>query len=175
MKIIKFRVTIDYKKPVFREIEISSQCTLLDFHNIIQKAFDFDNSQMASFYLSNDKWEKGKEFTLFDMGSNNNNIATMESVKIKDIISKKNEKLLYIFDFLRMWIFYIEAISIFERQNTKSKYIKIVGKSGKAPHQYSKRPEDVNFVEDNDSFDSEIKDISSDFDFAGYDDESLLF
>ena len=48
---------------------------------------------MASFYLTTDNWEKG-EFTLFDMGTGS---STMK-MNLK-IIFRKNQKLLYVFDF----------------------------------------------------------------------------
>jgi hypothetical protein len=51
---------------------------------------------MASFFLATDNWEKEEEFTLFDMGTGS---STMEVAILEDIIFKKNQKLLYIFDF----------------------------------------------------------------------------
>jgi hypothetical protein len=63
---------------------------------MIQDELEFDKSQMASFFLATDNWEKEEEFTLFDMGTGS---STMEVAILEDIIFKKNQKLLYIFDF----------------------------------------------------------------------------
>ncbi|PJB14623.1 MAG: hypothetical protein CO118_07650, partial [Flavobacteriales bacterium CG_4_9_14_3_um_filter_32_8] len=69
MNIYKFRVTIEDNsdKVIFRDIEIKSTQTFEDFHQIILKAFNFDNSQMASFYVSDEDWNKAQEIALFDM------------------------------------------------------------------------------------------------------------
>ncbi len=69
MSIYKFRVLIEGEKQVFRDIEIKSDQNFEEFHQSILKAFDFDNEQMASFYLSDYDWNKGQEISLFDMSS----------------------------------------------------------------------------------------------------------
>jgi hypothetical protein len=63
---------------------------------MIQDELEFDKSQMASFFLATDNWEKEEEFTLFDMGTGS---STMEVAVLEDIIFRKNQKLLYVFDF----------------------------------------------------------------------------
>jgi hypothetical protein len=63
---------------------------------MIQDELEFDKSQMASFFLATDNWEKEEEFTLFDMGTGS---STMEVAVLEDIIFRKNQKLIYIFDF----------------------------------------------------------------------------
>ena len=83
MKIFRFRVLIDSEDgEVFRDIDIQDNQTLEDLHNSIQLAFEFDNSQMASFYLSDEEWVKGDEITLFDMNeaSSKEELAVMENV-----------------------------------------------------------------------------------------------
>jgi hypothetical protein len=51
---------------------------------------EFDKSQMASFFMATDNWEKEEEFTLFDMGTGS---STMEVAVLEDIIFRKNQKL----------------------------------------------------------------------------------
>jgi hypothetical protein len=36
----------------------------MDFHNLLQDELEFDKSQMASFFMATDNWEKEEEFTL---------------------------------------------------------------------------------------------------------------
>ena len=55
---------------------------------------EFDKSQMASFFMATDNWEKEEEFTLFDMGTGS---STMEVAVLEDIIFRKNQKLLICF------------------------------------------------------------------------------
>ena len=60
---IRLRVLIDTEGDtnVFRDIDMLSNATFEDLHLAIQNAFNFDNSQMASFYESDDTWERGDE------------------------------------------------------------------------------------------------------------------
>ncbi len=57
------------------------------------------------FYLATDNWEKEEEFTLFDMGTGS---STMESAVLEDIIFRKNQKLLYVFDFFNDRALFVE-------------------------------------------------------------------
>ena len=94
--VYKFVVLSDEDESFMREFEFLDSHTLLDFHNMIQDELEFDKSQMASFFMATDNWEKEEEFTLFDMGTGS---STMEDTILDDIIFRKNQKLLYVFDF----------------------------------------------------------------------------
>lgn len=103
--VYKFVVLSDEDDSFVREFEFLETQTLMDFHNILQEELEFDKSQMASFYLATDNWEKEEEFTLFDMGTGS---STMESAILEDIIFKKNQKMLYVFDFFNDRALFIE-------------------------------------------------------------------
>ncbi len=94
--VYKFVVLSDEDESFIREFEFLDSQTLLDFHNMLQEELEFDKSQMASFFMATDNWEKEEEFTLFDMGTGS---STMEDTILEDIIFRKNQKLLYVFDF----------------------------------------------------------------------------
>ncbi len=136
-KIVKLRVLLDFEEDVFRDIEVATSNSFQDLHNMVQEAFGFDNSQMASFYMSNEDWEKGQEITLMDMGQAEEPIPLMSSVSVGDMIEHQGQKLLYVFDFFLMWCFYIDVISVTE--NTDNIILpRIVQSFGDAPEQYSK-------------------------------------
>jgi hypothetical protein len=103
--VYKFVLLSDEDESFVREFEFLDSHTLLDFHHLIQDELEFDKSQMASFYMATDNWEKEEEFTLFDMGTGS---STMESAILEDIIFKKNQKLLYIFDFFNDRALFVE-------------------------------------------------------------------
>jgi hypothetical protein len=94
--VYKFVVLSDEDESFIREFEFLDSNTLLDFHNLIQDELEFDKSQMASFFMTTDNWEKEEEFTLFDMGAGS---STMDTAVLEDIIFRKNQKFLYVFDF----------------------------------------------------------------------------
>ena len=103
--VYKFVVLSDEDEAFMREFEFLDSQTLLDFHNLIQEELEFDKSQMASFFMAADNWEKEEEFTLFDMGTGS---STMEDAVLEDIIFHKNQKLMYVFDFFNDRSLFIE-------------------------------------------------------------------
>ena len=103
--VYKFVLLSDEDESFVREFEFLDTHTLIDFHNLIQEELEFDKSQMASFFMATDNWEKEEEFTLFDMGTGS---STMETAVLEDIIFRKNQKLLYVFDFFNDRALFIE-------------------------------------------------------------------
>jgi hypothetical protein len=103
--VYKFVVLSDEDESFVREFEFLDCHTLIDFHTQIQDELEFDKSQMASFYLASEIWEKEEEFTLFDMGTGS---STMEDAILEDVIFKKNQKLLYVFDFFNDRALFVE-------------------------------------------------------------------
>jgi len=101
----KFVVLSDEDESFVREFDFLDTHTLLDFHNQIQDELEFDKSQMASFFMATDNWEKEEEFTLFDMGTGS---STMDAAVLEDIIFRKNQKLLYVFDFFNERALFVE-------------------------------------------------------------------
>jgi hypothetical protein len=173
-KVIRVRVLLDHDDVVFRDLEVNNQSTFVELHEFIQEAFGFDNSQMASFYVSNEDWEKGQEITLMDMGEKNENgepILLMHETVLKDVIFDVGQKLLYVFDFFLMWCFYIDVVDVKDLDETTITP-RVAQIFGEAPEQYSKSP-DINFeVEDSISFDDEDEDEIGDmFDLLGMNEE----
>lgn len=103
--VYKFVVLSDEDESFVREFEFLDTHTLMDFHNLIQDELEFDKSQMASFFMTTDNWEKEEEFTLFDMGTGS---STMEVAILEDIIFRKSQKLLYVFDFFNERALFVE-------------------------------------------------------------------
>ena len=63
MATYRFRATFEDFDDITRDIEIRSTQSFEDLHQAIHSAIGFDASKPASFYLSDDNWKKGKEFT----------------------------------------------------------------------------------------------------------------
>jgi hypothetical protein len=103
--VYKFVVLSDEDESFVREFEFLDSHSLMDFHSLIQEELEFDKSQMASFFLATDNWEKEEEFTLFDMGTGS---STMDDAVLEDVIFRKNQKLLYVFDFFNERSLFIE-------------------------------------------------------------------
>ena len=114
--VYKFVVLSDEDELFIREFEFLDTHTLLDFHNVLQDELEYDKSQLASFFITTDSWEKEEEFTLFDMGTGS---ATMDAAVLEDTIFRKNQKLLYIFDFFNERGLFIEYIGEAEEDTRK--------------------------------------------------------
>jgi hypothetical protein len=173
--VYRFVVLSDEDEAFVREFEFLESQTLLDFHNAIQEELEFDRSQIASFYLSTDNWEKEEEFTLFDMGAGP---STMDNAILEDVIFRKNQKLLYVFDFFNDRALFIEYVGeskeIEEREyplctNSKGLPPKQVSFGGIARKNYNNLvvtddDDDESIVDDEIFFDSEDEEGLSEFD-----------
>lgn len=115
-KIYKFRVILDTEEDIFRDVDIQNECSFVNLHECIQQSFGFSGREMASFYRSDEFWEKGEELPLMDMGGAEHGAPglSMNDLVLKDHISELHERFLYVYDFLRMWCFYVELIEIYE-------------------------------------------------------------
>lgn len=112
--IYRLRVILDTTEDIFRDIEIDASSTLEDFHNVITQSFGFAGEEMASFYVSNEKWEQGEEISLFDMSEKPGEKRIMSDTILGDTLWVKQTKLIYVYDFLYMWTFLIELAEITE-------------------------------------------------------------
>jgi hypothetical protein len=112
--IYKIRVIFDSTEDVFRDIAIEATATLEDLHNTITQSFGFEGNEMASFYLSDDDWEQGDEIPLFDMSEGLMSNPSMSSTTIETALPQKHTRMLYVYDFLSMWTFFVEVFEIEE-------------------------------------------------------------
>jgi len=160
--VYRFRVLIDHEDDIFRDIEITSDQTFEKLHNAILDAFNFKGDQMASFYMSNDTWDKGHEIALLDMdGTSRSSLSIMEKTFLQSLIDKEEGiKILYVFDFLLMWYFYLDLVKISKPEKGVD-YPRVVHQYGKVPNQNDK---DVSHEEE----ELEV-DVFSDDIFEGFD------
>ena len=98
--VYRFRVILDTHEDVFRDIEIEASDNLEDLHNVILQSFGFEGQEMASFYVSNEKWEQGEEIALFDMGDKPGAVRVMSENRLEDTVWREQTRLLYIYDYL---------------------------------------------------------------------------
>ena len=112
-EVLKLRIVADTEEDIFADVLLDTSCHLLSLHQFILDLFKLDQLEMASFYLSNDEWDKGEEITLFDMSLEEDEFSpmSMESTSIFQIHEKTN-KILYVHDFLNMNIFYVEILDL---------------------------------------------------------------
>lgn len=138
MKTYRFRILLDSPQHIFRDIEIDAEATFLQLHEAIMKAFSFSGREMASFYLSNEDWDKGEEIALMDFSEPGADpVHSMEATLLREMAVQEGDKLLYLYDFLKMWIWYVELVTISEA-DADAAYPCVVLSVGDAPDEYSK-------------------------------------
>ncbi|MCB0815675.1 MAG: hypothetical protein KDB87_21235 [Flavobacteriales bacterium] len=151
MRIYRFRVLIDDPSEAFRDIEIGSDQTFLEFHQAIKEAFGFKGDEMACFYVSDEEWSKGPEVPLADMGfAEEGGIppALMHDVYISDHMRSTDQRFVYAYDYLHMWMFLIELIGAFDPDERET-YPRVVLAMGEAPDEKSRELDltgDVNAI-----------------------------
>ena len=107
--IYRLRVILDNdtNEDILRDVEIDKNSNLTDLHELILMSFNFSADQMASFYTVDEEWNQINEISLMNFDES---IDSMDSILIANILNKLNTKLLYIYDFMNMWTFYVELI-----------------------------------------------------------------
>lgn len=111
--IFTFRIVSDEVDNFKREIIIDATSTFLDLKNAICESVGYDKGQMSSFFLCDRNWEKEKEITYEDMGSDaDQDVWLMEESVLSDFIDDEGQKLLYVFDYMTDRAFFIEMKEI---------------------------------------------------------------
>lgn len=177
MSTFKFRVLLDNSEneEIFRDILVSSEHTFSDFYNAIIDAFFFRGDQLASFYVSNNNWDKGREISLMDMDLSESPEAplTMSDTQLGDIVVSEDQKFILVYDFLKMWCFLIDLVEVESADSIDQPEIAL--SIGISPDEDSREVELENpFNESAEDFNlgSEIDDIFNEFgdedDFGGF-------
>ena len=136
--ILKLRVILDTEEDIFRDIEIDMQAPLEHLHLATLDAFEWDNArEMASFYKSNEAWDRGDEIPLMSMSPE---LPSMESSTVDELLPDLTARGVYVYDYLRMWCFYLEPLAIAEAESGVS-YPRLTIEFGKAPNPNSRQPE----------------------------------
>jgi len=124
--------------------------------------------------MATESWEKEEEFTLFDMGAGS---STMENAILEEVIFRKNQKLLYVFDFFNDRALYVEYVGEF-KEDEEREYPICINSKGLPPKQVTfggvARKKYNNLVvtdDDDDDIDEEV--VDDEIFFDGEDDDDL--
>ena len=172
---LKFRVLLDTKEnqEIFRDILVPHDASFEDFYKVILSSFSFTGDQMASFYVSNEDWDKGHEISWMDLSFGDNpeeeTPSLMSNTQIHEHIDEKDQKFILVYDFLRMWIFLVELIAY--EQETPDE-VKLLLSVGDSPAEDSKEISEEQFEGDSldkDTFGfDDMEDGFDEEDFGGF-------
>jgi len=161
----KIRIILDTKKDVIRTILVDDQLNLEVLHLTIAKSFGFGGQEMASFYNTDDEWNQGEEIPLFNMEEAGEGIS-MQKCILNKTLPKENNKLIYVYDFLNLWTFYVEVIEI--SKDIKEDLPQIILTVGEVPSEAPEKEFVIEKLDDGFGDDGNIDDEFGDFDDFDY-------
>jgi hypothetical protein len=124
----RLRLILDWEQEdVYRDILVPQKFNLEHLHLAIIRSFELEEGEMASFYESDEDWNQGDEIPLLAFDPEQ---RSMPDISIVEVFNNNGDKLLYIYDFLNMWTFYIEQV---EESDDDLDQIKLVLKHGERP------------------------------------------
>jgi len=137
MAILKFRVYFEQDDSIYRDVAIRHTQHFLQLHHAILKAYEFDNKHQATFYRSNDHWQRGKEITLAKYDKKYKvEPLLMDATTVGSEIIDPNQKFVYEYDFAKNWVFLLELINVSKEENPRLEYPAMVRTEGIPPSQY---------------------------------------
>ena len=138
MAVLKFRIYFEEDDSIYRDVAVKHTQTFLQLHQIILKAYEFDSKHQATFYRSNDQWQRGREISLAKYEGRNYKAPPllMEETTVGSEIRDPNQKFIYNYDFVKGWSFMVELINVSKEENVKLDYPVVAKTEGIAPSQY---------------------------------------
>ncbi|MEP6677490.1 MAG: hypothetical protein ABJA78_20175 [Ferruginibacter sp.] len=137
MAILRFRVYWEEDESIYRDIAVRHTQTFKDLHDTILKCYDFDSKHQATFFRSNDKWQRGREISLdkYDKEYIVEPLLMADTV-IGTEVKDPNQKFVYVYDFNKNWTYMVELINVDKEENKKLSYPACIRTEGIAPSQY---------------------------------------
>ncbi len=161
------RAILDADDDVIRDVAILGTATLFDLHILMVEAFDLDKGEMSSFFKSNDEWDQGEEISMmdFDPATGKN---PLDKTLIKDAFTEEGARMLFAYDYMNLWTFYLETTEIKEPEAGKE-YPVVIGAIGQRPKQAPQKEMRAEGPDD------DIYDLDDDYDTADEQDDSDLW
>ena len=116
-----FRIVSDEDPNFFRDVVTEGSDTFLELHQTLQKNMGYDANQLASFFITNEMWEKQQEITLIDMMQDPHlGTPTMDQVTLDEYLSEISQRMIYVYDFFAERAFYMELIEMSDQTSSKN-------------------------------------------------------
>lgn len=170
--IFNFRLVSDEVDNFKREIEIDAGDTFLDLRNAICDAVQYDRSEMCSFFLCDDSWEKEKEITLEDMGTDSDeDTYLMDECILSDYLDDEGQKLMFVFDYMTDRAFFLQLKKIITGKSLKDPVCTL--SMGKAPDQHIDMKRFEAEIDAKAAKQASLEDFGEDFDEDGYNEDEF--
>jgi hypothetical protein len=175
MAILRFRIYWEDDDSIYRDIAIRHSQSFADLHACILKSYEFDNKHKATFYRSNDNWQRGREISLekYDDKQYKVEPLIMSETLIGSEVKGPNQRFIYVYDFNKGWTYLVELINVDKEENKKITYPTCIRTEGIAPSQYgTKGLVDSRLAEVEEKYDLNAEALAEGFSEEGEDGES---
>ena len=137
MAVLKFRIYFEEDDSIYRDVAVKHTQTFLQLHQVILKSYEFDSKHQATFYRSNDNWQRGREITF----AKYDKLYKVEPLIMQDTVigtevHNPNQKFIFVYDFVKNWTFLVEMIGVSKEENARLDYPVVTKTEGIAPSQY---------------------------------------
>jgi hypothetical protein len=137
MALFRFRVYWEDDDQVYRDIEIRTTQTFLEFHKCIISAYEFDGKHSGSFFESNERWDRGREINSEVLVNKKDAPAlSMMRTPVSALVATPDHKFVYEYDPAKKWTFLVELIGVSGDEDPRRTYPHVFRKEGVAPAQY---------------------------------------
>jgi Plasmid pRiA4b ORF-3-like protein len=124
---------------IYRDVLVKHTQNFADLHQIILRAFEFDQKHDATFFRSNDTWQRGREISKEVYAKEYKAPPLlMEETLIGSEIIDTNQHFIYLYDFVKAWSFLIELIQVIKNSDADMslEYPLVTRTEGVGPMQY---------------------------------------
>ena len=136
---------------MLRDIIVDSSISLIEFSKIISSEFGFDSSEISTFHHTDENWEQLEEIKIFKIDDQD---KIMDNVSISNFFIAKDDKLIFIYDFLNYWTFFVELYEVGEFNINDKNYLTInsIGEVPKeAPSDIFSKSDETNQIDFDDN------------------------
>jgi Plasmid pRiA4b ORF-3-like protein len=157
--VFKFKIISDKVENFALHIDADAKNTFFELHEAIQDECKYDPSEIATFFLADEEWDKGLEITMFENKSSKQNSGLiMKNATLGDYLKEKEDKLIYVFDVKNQKSLYIELNEIVMEKKINTPVVTY--NRGLAPTQSASTRYDTDLLANDDS---ELQNIFTDF------------
>jgi len=157
--VFQFKIISDKVEDFALHIDADATNTFFELHEAIQDECKYDPSELATFFLADEEWDKGVEIAMFNNPAEQHNpVPTMKNTTLSDCLKEKEDKVIYVFDVINQKSLYIELNEIVMEKKLKAPVVTF--NRGMAPAQNTTNHYDTDLLIDEDS---ELQKVFTDF------------
>ena len=134
MEIIRFKISSKNDPEIFRVIEIESKSNFEKLHQSILASFDYNEGELASFYLNYEDNESRMEICLSEMQMDDGAVL-MKDMRLKDVFTDENKDIIYIYDFINFITFQVDFIKKYNYEKGDIQFPVVIEEAGEMPKQ----------------------------------------